>query len=240
MQHFYSVCSRVVIVLIAMSAAASSGSADSMQTFNQKLDQYLKAEVLPGLDAIPEDRQKLLDEAVQAIREKRQQKKPIALTFICTHNSRRSQFSQVWADIAASYYQVQQTRSYSGGTAVTACNPRTVAALKRAGLPIEQQSVTTNPVYLIRFNKESEPISLSSKVYDGTGNPKKNFIALMCCSDADEKCPVVAGADARIPLHYIDPKVSDGTDQEEETYDERCRQIACEMFYIMSRVSADK
>jgi hypothetical protein len=44
------------------------------------------------------------------------------LTFICTHNSRRSHMSQIWAQTAACYYGLDRVRAYSGGTEVTACN----------------------------------------------------------------------------------------------------------------------
>jgi arsenate reductase len=60
---------------------------------------------------------------------------------------------------------------------------------------------------------------------------------MMCCSNADQACPTVLGADARFSLHYEDPKSADGTPREAQAYDERCAQIATEMLYLMSRVS---
>lgn len=53
---------------------------------------------------------------------------------------------------------------------------------------------------------------------------------------ADENCPFIPGAYRRIPLTYIDPKVSDNTPEESSTYNERCKQIATEMFFMMSCV----
>jgi hypothetical protein len=35
----------------------------------------------------------------------------------------------------------------------------------------------------------------------------------------------------------VDPKISDGTDREVATYDERCRQIAREMLFLMRQVN---
>ncbi|MEO1256383.1 MAG: protein-tyrosine-phosphatase, partial [Bacteroidota bacterium] len=58
--------------------------------------------------------------------------------------------------------------------------------------------------------------------------------AIMTCSEADAECPIVFGADSRIKLFYEDPKVSDGTSEEASTYDERCKQIAAEMYYAFS------
>ena len=59
----------------------------------------------------------------------------------------------------------------------------------------------------------------------------------MTCSDADEACPVVLGMKKRVSLTYEDPKIADGTPDEELVYDKRCQQIAIEMFYMMGFVS---
>jgi len=37
-------------------------------------------------------------------------------------------------------------------------------------------------------------------------------------------------------LPYQDPKAFDNTAQQNEKYDERCRQIAREMFYVFSQI----
>jgi len=58
----------------------------------------------------------------------------------------------------------------------------------------------------------------------------------MTCSQADEACPMITGADQRIALTYEDPKVSDGTDQQEKIYKERSEQIATEMKYVFSKI----
>ena len=75
------------------------------------------------------------------------------LTFVCTHNSRRSHLTQIWTQIAAAHYGVNHVQTFSGGTEVTACNPRTVAALKRCGLrfSIKAES-SSNPHYAVAFS----------------------------------------------------------------------------------------
>jgi hypothetical protein len=55
-------------------------------------------------------------------------------------------------------------------------------------------------------------------------------------SKADKECPIVFGAVYRFAIHYVDPKECDDTEEETEAYDSRCREIAREMFYIMSNV----
>ena len=51
---------------------------------------------------------------------KSKQKVEANLNFICTHNSRRSQLTQVWAKIISDYYGFN-INSFSGGTEVTNC-----------------------------------------------------------------------------------------------------------------------
>ena len=54
----------------------------------------------------------------------------------------------------------------------------------------------------------------------------------MVCNDADQKCPTVPGAIDRFAIPFVDPKVSDGTEAEAATYDERCAQIAREFLWV--------
>ena len=156
-----------------------------------------------------------------------------ALTFICTHNSRRSHFGQVWAAAAAAYCGVSHVRTFSGGTEVTAMNPRAIAALERAGFAVRRGS-GDNPVYVVRWD-EGPGLQCFSKRYDDDENPSRDFAAVMTCSEADAACPVIVGATQRIALPYDDPKASDGSPNETATYDERCREIASEMLYVMHR-----
>lgn len=185
------------------------------------------------IQSVSAARRKVLDRAVAYILAN---PGSAALNFICTHNSRRSHLSHVWAHIAACRCGLSAVRTFSGGTEATACNERTAAVFKRAGLDVSTESEGDNPLYLICFAESQPPLKVFSKVYSDPPNPSEGFAAMMCCSDVDERCPVVRGAVERIPLHYLDPKASDGTDQESETYDARCREIAVEMFYVMKSV----
>ncbi|MDH5610142.1 MAG: protein-tyrosine-phosphatase [Cyclobacteriaceae bacterium] len=157
-----------------------------------------------------------------------------SLVFICTHNSRRSHFGQIWAQLAAWYFGKDAITTFSGGTEATAFNPRAVAALRRAGFRIEA-AAGDNPLYRISGGDELPVITAFSKIYDDAANPSNGFVAIMTCSEADHDCPVVQGARIKIPLHYRDPKEADGTPEESSRYDERCFQIATEMAWIMKR-----
>ena len=156
---------------------------------------------------------------------------------ICTHNSRRSHIGQVWLAVAADYYGLPKLETYSGGTEATAFNPRAVAALQRAGLSITTNNPTANnPIYNINWNDTDEPYQAFSKKYDDVPNPNSDFAAIMICKDAEERCPVVYGMDFRFPLPFDDPKAFDDTNLESTKYDERCFEIATEVFYCLSQI----
>ena len=163
----------------------------------------------------------------------------INLVFICTHNSRRSQFCQAWAATAASFFGIEAVHSYSGGTEVTEFNPRAVKALKDVGFEIKETKRETNPVYEVSFAEDKEPLVCFSKVYnESPPNPAENYIAIMTCSEADQGCPTVFGCSHRIALRYEDPKVADNTPEEEARYAERNAQIAREMLFLFGEVKA--
>lgn len=179
-------------------------------------------------------RQQVLQPLIDYVQHKLDTGETAFLNFICTHNSRRSQFSQVWAQTAADYYHLP-VRCLSGGVEVTACNERTVASLKRFGFRISAKG-NENPKYGISHSENSTPISAFSKLFDDPENDAKSFAAVMTCSHADENCPFIPGTEKRISVRYEDPKAFDDTPLEGEKYDERSRQIASEMFYVFSKI----
>jgi arsenate reductase (thioredoxin) len=188
------------------------------------------------LNEVSVERQAILQPLVAYIKTKIEAQQLINLTFICTHNSRRSHLGQVWAQVAAAYFGIENVHSFSGGTEATACNPRTIAAFQRAGLEVVKTTESKNPIYEIRFDDSSQRIIAFSKVYDQTPNPNRGFAAIMTCDHAEANCPFIPGAEKRLPIMYIDPKVSDDTPEETATYDARCRQIATEMKWVFDKV----
>ena len=188
-------------------------------------------------DQIPSSRKEVLHELTRVIQRRRQAGLPVYLNFICTHNSRRSHFSQLWAQAAAHYYNVPEIFCYSGGTEATAFNPRAVKAMQEAGFSITMTKGGENPMYEVRYAEGAEPVIVFSKMYDDPFNHNKDFAAIMTCSHADEHCPLVVGASARIALTYDDPKEFDGTPLEAARYAERVHQIGREILYAFSRVT---
>lgn len=190
-----------------------------------------------SFELIPNERKELLNQFAQYISSKLGEKKELNLIFICTHNSRRSHISQIWAQTAAAYYNIPNVKCYSGGTEATAFNSRAVQAMQKAGFKIEKPDDSDNPVYLVYYSNDKKPVECFSKVYSDEYNPQKDFAAIMTCSDADENCPVVFGAEARFPIRYDDPKEYDGTELEEEKYYERVEQIGIELLYAFSKIN---
>jgi arsenate reductase len=120
---------------------------------------------------INHDRKKVLEILIHYIKNKQASMQKPLLNFICTHNSRRSQFSQIWAQTAAAYYGVDVV-CFSGGVEVTAFNERAVASLERSGFIIEQEG-EINPKYKVFYDKNSKPIVAFSKLFDHNVNPSK-------------------------------------------------------------------
>lgn len=200
-----------------------------------ELQQYIES-ILPDTASIDQDRKAALAHIAGYIGDSSSSLEPAKLTFICTHNSRRSHMSQLWAAAAAFYFGIQErVRTYSGGTEATAFNPRAVAAMRGAGFRIPPAH-GDNPHYRVHFSANAPALTCFSKTYDDAFNPQSHFAAIMTCSAADENCPFIPGASLRVAIPYDDPKASDGTAEEKATYDARCRQIATEMCYLMAQV----
>jgi arsenate reductase len=187
-------------------------------------------------DGIDFERKNILQPLIDFIQLKVDNKEDIRLNLICTHNSRRSHLSQVWAQTAAHYYGIKNVFCYSGGTEATAMFPKVAEVLENTGFKIQKLSEGNNPVYAIKFTENASPVIGFSKAYDDEFNPENGFAAIMTCSQADGGCPFIAGGEKKIPITFEDPKAFDNTPQQTEKYQERSLQIATEMFYVFSQI----
>ncbi len=186
---------------------------------------------------ISEERKNTLQPLIDFVQQKVINRQEININFICTHNSRRSHLSQVWAQVASAHYAILNVHCYSGGTEETALFPKVAETLNHQGFNIFKIADTNNPVYAIKYSDNSLPIIGFSKKYDSPFNPVSAFAAIMTCSQADGGCPFIAGAEKRIPITFEDPKISDNTPGQTNAYAERSLQIATEMFYVFSKIS---
>lgn len=197
----------------------------------------LKTVEFISIDRISEERKIVLQPLTDYIQRKIEAGQTIRLNFICTHNSRRSHLSQIWAQTMAYHFGITNVFCYSGGTEATAMFPKVAETLVNQGFQIQRLSEEENPVYAIKYAMNEPPIICFSKEYNNEFNPKNEFCAIMTCNNADEGCPLVMGAEVRFPIKYDDPKASDNTPGQAKVYAERSLQIAAEMFYVFSQIN---
>ena len=212
-------------------------TADRDSALYPALDRYFEARLAES-GLIPPDRRKALQHISAYIAERVGYGGSARLTFICTHNARRSQMARIWAQTAARYFGVPGVSAFSGGTEVSAFAPPAVSAMVRAGFRIDRHFQADNPVYVVHAGNELPPIRACSRTFQDPANPRDGFCAVMTCSSADRGCPVIPGADKRVLLPYEDPGSSDGTDRETAVYDERCREICREMGWLFAQAGA--
>lgn len=208
-------------------------------TFYPGLSRYLQTREAES-SLIPADRVKELKHVSTYVAARVERGETARLTFICTHNARRSQMAQLWAQTAAWFCGVSGVDTFSGGTDVTAFDPRTVSAMVRAGFRIERGTNADNddnPLYLVHAGSEIPPVRAFSKAYHDPSNPQHGFCAVLTCSSADRDCPVIPSADRRVLVPYEDPQSADGTDRETAVYDERCQEICREMVWLFARAA---
>ncbi|CAM1372614.1 low molecular weight phosphatase family protein [Tenacibaculum xiamenense] len=185
---------------------------------------------------LTEERKDLLLEIADTISDEYFDRKKLNINFICTHNSRRSQFAQVWAFFAVNYFELPNFFTFSSGTEATAFHRNTVRALQHAGFEFNVDDFShQNPKYLVSFKGCKEPLSAFSKTLE---NPINQFpyIAITTCDSADENCPFIPDAIHRFHLPYTDPKASDKTDNTKETYISTSKKIAGEIYFIFEEI----
>jgi arsenate reductase len=189
-----------------------------------------------SIESVPANRKMVLHPLKDYLQDKVNANQSVRLNFICTHNSRRSHITQIWAQTMAFYFGIKNIYCYSGGTEVTAMFPKVAETLESQGFQIQKLSDNENPVYAVKYADTETPIICFSKKYSNTFNPQKDFGAIMTCNNADEGCPLVTGAEARFSIKYDDPKSSDNIPEQTQIYAERSLQIATEMFYVFSQI----
>ncbi|MCM4169991.1 protein-tyrosine-phosphatase [Arenibacter sp. TNZ] len=191
-----------------------------------------------SVENISDERKKILQPLVEYIQLKTNTQDPIRINFICTHNSRRSHLSQVWAQTMAFCFNVRNVHCYSGGTEATALFPMAAETLINSGFHVESLSQGENPIYSIKFADNEPAVIGFSKKFDDAFNPTSQFAAIMTCSQADIGCPYITGAEKRIPITFEDPKAYDNTPQQVEKYRERSLQIATELLYVFAQIKS--
>jgi len=220
---------KLIPTLLAVFMMNQSVQAQSFEV----LDNYW-TKVEANLSAVPADRQDELKSLANYIAKSIKADGTADVMFICTHNSRRSHFGQIWAAAAAHHLGIQGVRMIAEHIP----DPILLQQLDTSNKQLRMVNAIdlNNKVMMITAGKGAKPVFCFSKTIDHPLNPTADFGAVMTCSSADAACPVVKGANFRVAIPYVDPKVSDGKAEEAATYDERCLQIATEMLWVMQAV----
>lgn len=185
---------------------------------------------------IDNDRKQLLRSIALFITNELTDNKLVSLNYICTHNSRRSQLSQVWSDFAVNYFDIKSVKSFSGGTSITAFYRNTIKTLQEVGFNFKIKEFShQNPIYEISYENCKKSIIGFSKLYNDNFNASP-FIAITTCSNADTNCPFIPEAIQRFHLPFVDPKSYDSTIYQSEKYLETNKQIAGELHFIFKLV----
>ena len=103
--------------------------------------------ILDSTDSISNDRKKILNDISSKINGYIQNDKELNLLFVCTHNSRRSQFAQVWAHLAINYFRHLNLNSFSCGSEETLIHQNTITALESFGFVIQKQTSNKTNFY---------------------------------------------------------------------------------------------
>ena len=220
---------KLLLVVLPIQAVVKLNTTTMFQNLNTTIESISKT-------TITEERKVVLQPLIDFIQTKVATHQPIRLNFICTHNSRRSHLSQIWAQTMAFHFGIRNVFCYSGGTEATAMFPKVSETLTNQGFQIQQLSSDNNPVYALKFDENEAAIVCFSKTFDDAFNPNSGFAAIMTCSSADAGCPFIAGAEKRLPIRYDDPKAFDGTEQMNEKYAERSLEIASELYFVFSEI----
>src|SRR5690606_32850925 len=99
-------------------------------TMFSEIEQVIKA---LNHQTISTERKAILQPLTEFIQSKDSNHQEIRINFICTHNSRRSHLSQVWAQTLAYHFTIQYVFCYSGGTEITELFPIVAKTLQNSG-----------------------------------------------------------------------------------------------------------
>ena len=147
-----------------------------------------------------------------------------SIVFICTHNSRRSQFCEFWAKYFSNHYD-KNLNIYSAGVEKTEVYNGVFKALLRCGVKKLNNKLVIDKQSIRLESKTLEEIHL------------KSFISIINCSDAEKNCPIDFRSIANINLKYEDPKSFDGSSSEEDEYFNTSYLIARELNYIIRNIN---
>ena len=196
------------------------------------------SKLLLSFDSIPLPRKQKLIGLAAELKVALSSSNALNLVFVCTHNSRRSHIGQLWGQLAAHYYGVNNVNSFSAGTEVTELNTNVIEMLQKVGCKVSTFQNVSNPAYLIEFG-ENQSLTCFSKLMEHDANPKVDFFAIMMCTEAEANCPFIPGAIHRIGLPFEDPKVYDNTTMVSAAYLSTFEEIGLQILFLFNQIKHD-
>jgi len=222
-------------ICVVLSAFFVNDNGKNFNPLYPILDEYVK-NFPKEFRKIPEDRRYRLNELVYFLEEQERNNAPLRLVFLSTNQSSVSHMTQVWSKAAAYYFGISGFESYSSGIKPHDISIKTITTLEKAGFIVYKNDVNGTGVYKVKYSYNLKPIILFSKKNGHVRNPNDNFMAVFVDQNADMNIQNIRGTYNRLLLNYEDPIGYEGTVQENQIYDESCRQIAVEMFYVFSQL----
>ena len=144
-----------------------------------------------------------------------------------------TQLAQIWLYTALHYHKIKSIGVYSGGLRPDAINYRVVAALKRTGFNIQPvRGYANNPVYFFNLGRSFPDYTIFAKAIDYHYNPHEDYLVVPLNPDVDHLDYSRYGATVVIPYHWKRPDIWDDTQVEAMKYDEYCREIGRDMFFL--------
>lgn len=213
----------------------SNGQEPDINELYPILNEYVK-EFPKEFRKIPEDRRYRLNEIVYFLEEQEENKEPWQVIFISTNQSSVSQMAQVWSKVAAYHFGFQKFQSFSGGLKPIEITMSSIITMEKAGFIIYKSNIGGIDVYRIKYSYNLEPIVAFPKKIRHVKNPYENFMAVLVEENADINITNIKGTYDRLLLNYNDPVGYEGSDLEDQVYEESCRTVAREMFYIFSQL----
>ena len=181
---------------------------------------------------VAENRLQILRQIVAAVNDVKTNGRTPNLMFVCTHNSRRSQLAEAWSHAFSQKYGLNISSS-SGGTEATSFVENATQALQSLGFNFEIE----DGQQILHVDDSGSVAKMFSKTWDNSFNPQSDVVAVMVCSHAEENCPFIPGAVARISLPFNDPKQFDGTEKARDAYKQTALLIGTELHALYNLIT---
>ena len=186
-------------------------------------------------DQITAERKQHLDHISHTMAKILHERRYLEIVFLCTHNSRRSIFSEIMSHVLSDALKLP-FYSYSGGAEGTYIAPQVITTLEDIGFETSRFNSRLDTAYHIKYRKRKNALVFYSHNMDNFIRKQYPYITISTCDEATETCPVGPAEAIRFSTPYEDPKVADGTPMESAVYRATCDEITTNLLYIYNTI----